>query len=718
MPVYQFESIAAAQALAFNSNADELRFTGVTATQVVVTGSPGNLTLTLGSRSVTFGATFSPPLSDTFVTAGQLTFPDGSKLRVGTSGADSLSGSPGRDQLLGGDGNDTLSSGDGADLLYGGAGDDLLRPGFGTETIDGGAGIDTLSFEGVTVAVTASLFPSATGPQVSNVENLIGAALNDKLTGDGQNNSLVGGAGSDTIDAGFGADTLDGGDGADDLSGGGGDDVIRAGAGQDVLRGGDGVDQFVFAQGGTSPTAPDTVADWSSEDRILTGAVAGAYQETTAPDSGRIYADSLIAAGARYVAVQTPAGVIVYVDTAGDRGTAEDAILLSGRTLDDISAVNLGAIETLPTAPPAPAEPGQQTPAPAAPDLPAAPQLIANGGFSASLTGNIDSAHLSSLLGLTIQEATSTTLRIGGSVNGVTVGGSGLTYDQNDQIVGGTVTSIVYGDPSGFQALVRDGAGVSATAFGRWVATDATLEAFSTILARNDRITGGGGADLIRGYDGADLIEGRGGGGTVFGGAGNDVIYAVQAGLVPSGVTEAATYLRGDEGDDYIIGGAAFDDINGNMGNDTASGGAGEDWVVGGKDNDLLFGGGGSDLVYGNIGADTCDGNDGNDIVRGGQDNDQVFGGAGDDYVSGDKGSDTMTGGAGADIFHSFGDAGLDRVTDFSLAQGDRVQLDPGTQYTVSQSGADTVINMTGGGQMILVGVQMSSLTAGWIFGA
>jgi len=32
--------------------------------------------------------------------------------------------------------------------------------------------------------------------------------------------------------------------------------------------------------------------------------------------------------------------------------------------------------------------------------------------------------------------------------------------------------------------------------------------------------------------------------------------------------------------------------------------------------------------------------------------------------------------------------------------------------------GADTVIDMTGGGQMVLVGVQMSTLTAGWIFGA
>ena len=75
-------------------------------------------------------------------------------------------------------------------------------------------------------------------------------------------------------------------------------------------------------------------------------------------------------------------------------------------------------------------------------------------------------------------------------------------------------------------------------------------------------------------------------------------------------------------------------------------------------------------------------------------------------------------GGAGADIFSTHGEAGIDRVTDFSLAEGDRVQLAPGTQYTLAQVGADTVINMTGGGQMTLVGVSMGSLTPGWIFGA
>ena len=89
------------------------------------------------------------------------------------------------------------------------------------------------------------------------------------------------------------------------------------------------------------------------------------------------------------------------------------------------------------------------------------------------------------------------------------------------------------------------------------------------------------------------------------------------------------------------------------MGNDTLRGNDGEDWVVGGKDNDLLFGDAAWDIVYGNLGNDTVDGGAGNDWVRGGQGDDTVMGGAGDDWIWGDKGNDTISGGAGADIFHS-----------------------------------------------------------------
>jgi Ca2+-binding RTX toxin-like protein len=195
----------------------------------------------------------------------------------------------------------------------------------------------------------------------------------------------------------------------------------------------------------------------------------------------------------------------------------------------------------------------------------------------------------------------------------------------------------------------------------------------------------------------------------VLGGAGADTITGAS-------VTD---YLRGGDGDDSIQGGSAFDDINGNRGNDTIDGGSGGgDWLVGGQGDDLITAHHGQNLVYGNLGNDTLIGGDNGDILRGGQGDDSIVGGPGADFISGDRGNDTETGGAGADTFHFSQDAGTDRVLDFNYAQGDRVQLDPGTTYTVSQVGNDTIIDTGAGNEMILVGVKLTSLADGWIFGA
>jgi hypothetical protein len=78
----------------------------------------------------------------------------------------------------------------------------------------------------------------------------------------------------------------------------------------------------------------------------------------------------------------------------------------------------------------------------------------------------------------------------------------------------------------------------------------------------------------------------------------------------------------------------------------------------------------------------------------------------------------TLSGGAGADIFHTFSGAGVSVVTDFHAAEGDRVQVDPGDTYTVSQVGADVHVDMTGGGELVLQNTQLSGLPSGWIFGS
>lgn len=173
--------------------------------------------------------------------------------------------------------------------------------------------------------------------------------------------------------------------------------------------------------------------------------------------------------------------------------------------------------------------------------------------------------------------------------------------------------------------------------------------------------------------------------------------------------------LRGEAGDDSLVGGGAFDDLHGNMGDDTLMGGGGGDWVVGGQGADSLFGQAGDDAVLGNLGGDTVNGGAGNDVVRGGQGNDMVVGGYGDDYLAGDRGDDTISGGPGADTFHSFGEAGLDRILDFNRAEGDQVNLVAGSTFSYGQVGADVVINIAGGARIELMGVSMSSLTGDWL---
>ncbi|MBW8816376.1 MAG: calcium-binding protein [Caulobacterales bacterium] len=227
-----------------------------------------------------------------------------------------------------------------------------------------------------------------------------------------------------------------------------------------------------------------------------------------------------------------------------------------------------------------------------------------------------------------------------------------------------------------------------------------------TLTAAVDHYDARGGDNTVNGGAGDDVLVGGSGADMIFGGPDNDSIAG----------GDGSNYLRGDDGDDQIQGGAGFDDINGNMGRDNLFGGAGDDWVVGGKDNDVCFGEAGSDVVYGNLGDDTVGGGTGNDIVRGGQGNDVVRGDDGNDIVAGDRGDDTLSGGLGADTFIGFSDEGVDRITDFNAAEGDRLQLDPGTHYTLAQVGADTVVDMGGGNETILVGVQLSSLPSGWIY--
>lgn len=285
-----------------------------------------------------------------------------------------------------------------------------------------------------------------------------------------------------------------------------------------------------------------------------------------------------------------------------------------------------------------------------------------------------------------------------------------FSYDPLGGLAGG-VLNHVQENLGGFLHFDISGFSVSAVQFVSLVANGDFLSAFSLALAGADTLLGASNDDALYGFAGNDVMDGGGGYDALLGGDGDDTI---SSGAV---IGTGESFLRGGLGQDYLVGGVNFDDIHGNEGNDTARGGDGDDWVVGGKDRDLLLGERGDDLIYGNMGNDTLDGGAGRDTLRGGQAEDILSGGDGDDWLFGDRGADTLGGGAGADIFFTFGLANLDYVTDFKRGEGDRVIVEEGSSYTVAQSGADVVISMSGGGQMILVGVSLASLTGDWITG-
>jgi Ca2+-binding RTX toxin-like protein len=88
-------------------------------------------------------------------------------------------------------------------------------------------------------------------------DNLSGMAGNDTLMGMAGNDTLDGGNGNDSLDGGNGNDVLTGGDGTDKLLGGSGNDKLDGGKGNDVIDAGAGKDTLIGGAGTDSMTGGD-----------------------------------------------------------------------------------------------------------------------------------------------------------------------------------------------------------------------------------------------------------------------------------------------------------------------------------------------------------------------------------------------------------------------------------------------------------------------------
>lgn len=138
---------------------------------------------------------------------------------LGTPGNDSIGGGGSQGILItGGLGNDSLSGGIGPDTLNGGAGNDRFFESASTSGADvfiGSDGVDTIDYGGRASALVCSLDgvgedgePGELDNVFADIENVIGGAGDDSLTGSARNNIIIGGAGADTVRGGAGLDTM------------------------------------------------------------------------------------------------------------------------------------------------------------------------------------------------------------------------------------------------------------------------------------------------------------------------------------------------------------------------------------------------------------------------------------------------------------------------------------------------------------------------------
>ena len=164
--------------------------------------------------------------------------------------------------------------------------------------------------------------------------------------------------------------------------------------------------------------------------------------------------------------------------------------------------------------------------------------------------------------------------------------GTGFTYGGSNELLTGTVTSLVLKAAGG--AKIIEGSGF---------ALDVAVARANPNTPLDD--------DPTYNYDASAVPPQMGWGIEFMAAARNDTIVG----------TEGHDDLDGLEGNDSILGLGGDDSLWGGLGSDTLRGGDGADDIFGGADNDLLLGDAGDDRIMGSSGRDTMDGGSGRDIA-------------------------------------------------------------------------------------------------------
>ncbi len=378
-------------------------------------------------------------------------------------------------------------------------------------------------------------------------------------------------------------------------------------------------------------------------------------------------------------------------------------------------------------------------------------------GTSGANTTISDNSRLFTLLATDVDD-TSFTYSFGGSSSiGVTVGGTGETFDFQTQANGNVeTTALSYstvqtisltttrandGDVNYTEAVtLRLGLNTAGdTIDGSATTNDQVIYGFGG----NDILTGGSGADWISGGAGDDVINGAQNDTLLDGGANTDTLQiganftdtsnAQIANIENVTLTAAATLNLANQTEGFTI--------TGSSGIDSITGGGGADTIVGAQNDTLLDGGGGADTLQ--VGANFTDtsnaqianienvtltaaatlnlsnqtegftitGSSGIDSITGGGGVDTIVGAQNDTLLDGSGGADTLQVGAN---FTSTSNAQIANIENVTLTAAVTLNLSNQTEgFTIAGSSGDDTIVAGSGNDILIGGAGQDTLTGG-----
>ena len=652
------------------------------------------------------------------------------------SNTDKLYGGPGNDMLYGGRGADMLDGGSGNDILWGGPGQDTVKGGPGhdtiyvifdtgqtamtADTVTGGSGNDTVSFQNWVDeeddTVVSLTLPGAddTDANFQGIENIIGSAEDDMLTGNGMDNIIEGGDGDDVLISGGGSDTVSyrSSDRAVDVDLSDSSATSRSSGGH--------------ASGDTINEGFDNIIGSAHDDDLMGNSMGNTIEGLAGADDLNGGDEDVSTAGQKLSDLNgllgeggtnsdtlsyasSSAGVTVNLATSSASGGDATGDEIETFDVDDYDHDGNATTDTI--------------------DVEFSTFENITGSDHRDLLTGDDRMN-------TISGGAGNDVLRGGKSSDTLEGGPGA-----DMIDGGhtrtsaTDSSDMYTDTASYSGA-RAGVTVDIDA-GEGTGGDAMGDTYISI----EQYVGSSNDDLFIASEYADTVDGSThadddtdafGDPDPDGSDGDTISYvnseeAVTVDLGREGAQSSTTsdnpegsYARGDTLTDIenVIGSSMNDKLTGNDKVNELYGGAGNDTLTAmantgaNAPGDILVGGAGNDTLKGATG-------DSDDILMGGDGHDTLTGGTGNNRLVGGGGDDIMTGGTGNDTFvFSPADAvGDDVIVDLTKGEGESDKIDlsafeltarelEALKGNITTRGTDVRIDLSdfGGGTILLQG--------------